>query len=96
MRPAHLAAGIALIIVGGFFLAYAGAIFMLYHNGPETCTTNQPVDSVPTCASIDTTIAALAIVGIIFFVVAGIVLFLGREKADSTVPIHALFLLAHT
>jgi hypothetical protein len=95
MRPAYLAAGIALIIVGGFFLAYAGAIFMLYHHGPETCTTNQPVDGVPTCASIDTTITALAIIGIIFFVVAGIVLFLGREKAESTVPIHPLFLLAH-
>jgi len=59
-------------------------IWMLYYNGPETCTTpNYPFDGVPTCASINATIDTLAIAGTIFFVLAGTVFFLGRRKALS-------------
>jgi hypothetical protein len=81
MKPAYLAVGIVLIIVGGFVLLFAHEIWRLYYDGPETCTLpNYPVDSVPTCASVDTEITTLAIAGIVFLVVAGIVIFLGRKK----------------
>lgn len=81
MKPAYLAVSIVLILVGGLFSLTAYEIWRLYHNGPETCSPpNSPPDNGPTCASIDAEIDETATVGIVVFLVAGIVLFQGRRK----------------
>jgi hypothetical protein len=84
VKPAYLAVGLVLTLVGGYFLFFAEEIWRLYHNGPETCSpAYSPVDNGPTCASIDAMIYELAIIGIILFVGSGVVFFFGRGKATQ-------------
>jgi len=73
-----------LILTGSFFLLFSHEIWRLYYDGPETC--GPLPGNGPTCTSIDAEIYELAIIGIIFFVVSGIVFFLGRGKTAQNLP----------